>query len=822
MGKFKLILLGCLVTFNLVAQTNFDSLWGVWQDAKQHDTIRIDALHNYSWNKYMFTNPDSAFYFAQLAVEFCEKNKLKVKLGKSYNQQGVSFAVKGDFDKAIEYYNQCLHIYQEVNHSKGIASSFNNIGGAYHYQGDYTKAIEFYKKGLEIQEQLKNFKGISSAYNNMGVAYDNMGDYDQSIACYEKSLAISKQSNDVEAVGLAYTNLGVIYVYQGNYYEAIDSYTKALKIFDELGDNIRLAALYNNIGNVNLSLNLNEKAIEEFTKSLHISQEVGDKMGVAYSYVNIGGVYFNQNDFEKAITFYKKSLELRQELDNKKGVAECYNMLGNSYLAIGNNIADSIFKAANLLASEQQNNMIKLRQNNEENFLKAEDFFSKSLAINQLINAKAGISESYLGLGKVYYQEEDYHESKEYGLLSYNQAEEIGNVLLIKESSLLLYQNYKQLGYSKQSLNMYEKHIKMRDSLGKEANKKEVIRQDYQYNYEKQAAADSVKHIEAQKIKQVEIEKQKLELKSQKNKQYLLYGSLFIALLFSVYFVRKNKEVRDQKTEVERQKEFAEQQQQIAEDQKAVLGQQHREITDSINYAQNLQRSVLPSKLDVSQHFSQSFVLLKPKDVVSGDFYWTYKKGGVVYLAVVDCTGHGVPGAFMTIVANNLLNEIIQGAYNTPKEIVEELHQRIKLRVGGSPTAQVRDSMDLGLFSLNEKTREVRFVGTHTSICLVRNSKLTKYKGSKADIGYKPDIAIEEQVFQVETNDMLYMHSDGYPDQKGGPKGKKFYYQPIRKKFEEISLLNIMEQEQIMSQTFEAWKGALEQFDDVCMIGVRI
>ncbi len=671
--------------------------------------------------------------------------------------------------------------------------------------------LEMINHEVEIKrvERLMRFKGIS-----LGIRGFNK----ESIAVFEKNKAYCEQFGYVPGVVFNMSNIAQIYSDLGSFSKSLDLYLTAIELYQEIDDANGLSTCYNNIGILYDCLGNSQQSILYYQKALELAIDNNNKGRMLNAYNNIGIVYGHQNIFQEAVKYFLEAYYYALELNDKESIAMFYQNLGVIYMEIGDSAANRILVKEG--AMEMLNNSeIKKKGNTRIDGYTANELLDKSLMINEELGLRSDVGGCYVLKGKATNNDQ---EAMVYFTRAYEIAEETGDYLLKKDASKYLMEAKKKTGQYKEALVLYEKYVKLKDSLSQEEIQKKFIRKEYELNYAKQAAEDSIKHAEAQKVKQIEIEKQKVELKHQTNKQLLLYGGLGIALLFSIYFVKKNKEVREQKVEVEQQKELAEKQQQIAEQQKEILGKQHREIRDSINYAQSLQRSVLPSKEDVTQNFPNSFVLLKPKDVVSGDFYWTYKKDDLVYLAVVDCTGHGVPGAFMTIVANNLLNEIIQAEFSTPKEIVEELHQRIKLRIGGSITAQVRDSMDLGLFSYNKQTQEVRFVGTHTSIYCVRNSSLEKFKGSKTDIGYKPSLVIEEQVFKVETNDMLYMHSDGYPDQKGGPKGKKFYYQPIRNKFEEISLLNLMEQEQIMSQTFEDWKGELEQFDDVCMLGVRI
>ncbi len=783
MGKLRLVIFSCLIAVSSFAQTNLDSLWGVWNNVNENDSIRINALLWYS-SELIYSNPDSVVQLTYLMEDFSIANEMR------------------DFEARSALFR----------------------AAAYYFQGLSDSALKYYGKSLKKSKEYDIRWMISESHNGLGLVYSEIENYEKSVENYAEALTIAVEDKDTVGMANLYSNIAVTYHLQGRKKMALEYYFKALKLNEKSGNSkANIGRVLSNISNVYRDIGDLEKAQHYNKKAIVNHLEVNDLDGLSVCYFDEGAMYEDQKKYKEGLKKYLKALDYAIKIGDKAQISSIYYNIVNVYLKIEDQetsplVLDNAFLVEELELSE---NFLKVVQN-----YSLQEMLEKSIKYSIESGDNYNLAYSYLVMGKLKHKQNKYNDGTLFLLKAYDVAQNIASPTHKIESKVAvteeLYLMYKAQKNYKASIAMYEEYIILKDSLDSEEAKRELYNQEYKYNYEKKVAIDSIKHEKAQKIKQIEIEKQKVELRHQKNRQLLLYGGLGIALLFSIYFVKKNKEVREQKKEVEKQKDFAEEQQKIAEQQKEILGKQHREIRDSINYAQSLQRSVLPSKEAVYQNFSNSFVLLKPKDVVSGDFYWTYKKGDLVYLAVVDCTGHGVPGAFMTIVANNLLNEIIQEDYNTPKEIVEELHQRIKLRVGGSPTAQVRDSMDLGLFSYNEQTQEVRFVGTHTSIYRVRNSKLEKFKGSKADIGYKPSIAIEEQVFQVETNDMLYMHSDGYPDQKGGPKGKKFYYQPIRTKLEEISLLNLMEQEQIMNQTFEDWKGEIEQLDDVCMLGVRL
>ncbi len=354
-------------------------------------------------------------------------------------------------------------------------------------------------------------------------------------------------------------------------------------------------------------------------------------------------------------------------------------------------------------------------------------------------------------------------------------------------------------------------------------NKDALIQHEYQQKYELKSTLDSIRNQEIQLLKQAEIEKQNLELEKQKQKQTYLFFGIALVLIFALVLLNVIRKIKNHKKEIEKQKEILNEQFELTDFQRKELRGQHKQITDSIDYARNLQKSVLISRKEINANFQDNFIFYQPKDVVSGDFFWTASQGDLKYLAVADCTGHGVPGAFMTLVANNLLNEIMKDIEErTPASIIQELHNRIKLKVGGAADAVVKDSLDIGLISYNVKTKEVRFAGTHFSLYKISKGELEVIKGDRANIGYNERIVLHEHSVEVNQGDMLYMHTDGYPDQKGGEDGRKFYQKPIREMMLDIHLLNLSEQETVVKTKFNDWKGNQEQIDDVCLLGVRI
>lgn len=289
--------------------------------------------------------------------------------------------------------------------------------------------------------------------------------------------------------------------------------------------------------------------------------------------------------------------------------------------------------------------------------------------------------------------------------------------------------------------------------------------------------------------------------------------------------LRENERVLEAKV-IERTEEVVRQKEEI-EIQNRKLEVLYKHVTDSIRYAKRLQEAILPPPVFVRDLLPQSFILFKPKDIVSGDFYWLHRKDGKVLIAAVDCTGHGVPGAFMSIVANNMLSQITRELpLNNAAQMLDALNELAGKTINqNADEAAVRDGMDMSLCILDPVTRTMDFAGANNPLYVYRGKQFIEIKADKKPIGYLEDH--QDQKFtnhrlQMEPGDTVYIFSDGYADQFGGPKGKKFMVNQFRNMLGQIYTRPMDEQKKLLDETIESWRGGLEQVDDILVIGFRI
>jgi serine phosphatase RsbU (regulator of sigma subunit) len=259
--------------------------------------------------------------------------------------------------------------------------------------------------------------------------------------------------------------------------------------------------------------------------------------------------------------------------------------------------------------------------------------------------------------------------------------------------------------------------------------------------------------------------------------------------------------------------------------QKSLVDEKNKDITDSIRYARSIQKAILPEKEYGRKLLPEHFILFKPKDIVSGDFYWITENKGKVFFAVCDCTGHGVPGAFMSMIGSSLLNEVVnEKGINTPGAIFDEVRSGfINALKQTTDDVQQKDGMDAILCSLDQN-RKLEFAAAYNPLFLIRDGELRDYKADAQPVGFHQGVEtpFTNQELTLVKNDVIYLLSDGFQDQFGGPKGKKFKVRKLKNLLLNIYSLPMADQFQKLTEVFDEWKGDLDQVDDVCIMGMRI
>jgi serine phosphatase RsbU (regulator of sigma subunit) len=279
--------------------------------------------------------------------------------------------------------------------------------------------------------------------------------------------------------------------------------------------------------------------------------------------------------------------------------------------------------------------------------------------------------------------------------------------------------------------------------------------------------------------------------------------------------------------EISAQNESLEQAYEEINKQKDELQEKTRNITSSINYAKRIQESILPAKDVIQQYLPNSFVLFKPRDTVSGDFYWFIHKDGIIWIAAVDCTGHGVPGAFMSMIGNTLLNQIVYEKQNiTPAEVLHKLHMGVRKALKQDHVdSKNRDGMDIALCAINKKDNILQYSGANRPLLLIQNGELAEYKADKQSIGgvqMEDERLFTDITIEIKPETYVYLFSDGYVDQFGGVENRKFMSKRFKELVMNVYTKNFEEQNAIFTQTIEEWMHGYSQIDDIMVIGYKI
>jgi len=588
--------------------------------------------------------------------------------------------------------------------------------------------------------------------------------------------------------GLANNNLGLVCVQYGDYLKALNHFHVSQTIAEKLNDTLKIASAINNIGMIYDHLGDSEKALENYKRSLELD---GDDLGSRAAYLNNMGIcYVALNDHEKALACYQESLELAKQGEDLMGQA-------NTLCNIG---------------------LIHVKEGEDE---MARPYFEQGLSIYKQVGNKGGTAFALISIGDIDNVRGNHKKAVKLCLEGLDLANQAKSVMHQKEGCDCLYEAYKNLGDLANSLKYHEQFVVLRDSLRNDEDEQDIMQQDFTFAFEKDRLADSLSFVNQQETDRL---KYATALERKQNFQYVLFAGIGIlilvgGLIFRGYQRKKkdNEIIAQQKHEVELQKE--------------IVDEKNREITDSINYAKRIQEAILPNQEMVEKYLPESFILYKPKDIVAGDFYWLEKFEDKIIFAVADCTGHGVPGAMVSVVCHNALNRAVKEfglvepdkILNKTRELVIGTFEKGDQTVQLKSSDVIRDGMDIGLCVLNTKTNELAFAGANNGLYHLRNNEMTELIPDKQPIGkYAEERNFTTQNISLIKGDLIYLFSDGFADQFGGPDGKKFKYKKLKELLIENAPLKLNDQMTVLTNAFEKWKGGLEQVDDVCLMGVRI
>jgi len=589
-----------------------------------------------------------------------------------------------------------------------------------------------------------------------------------------EAIALAQKCGYKKGEGKAHNTVGDLYWYAGDYSSCSDHYFKALKIFEDLHDKEGMAECYRNIGWIYQGQHNYPLTLQYYFKSLKLNREIGNKESEVANYDDLGIVYKMMRNFNEALDYVHRTILLADSIGNKKGVATGYGNLGGIYAEMQN--YDMAIEA--LKKSTDLHEKISDHYNMGECYNALADAYlkkhkpdeaivnaEKALAVGKQFHFKTILSEAYLELAKAHKIKKDFEDSNGY----------------------------------------LESYMALKDSIYNENNSEQINEMSAKYESEKKELM----------ISSLEKNKTLTEEKLQQEKNFKIYLIIFSFLIAAFAFFLFRGNISKKKANEALSIAYTE------------IELKNKDITDSINYSKRIQDASLPPRELKYKLFPDAFVLFKPKDIVSGDFYWYAERNGKRLIAACDCTGHGVPGALMSMIGNNILNQIVyEKGITSAGSILDHLHTEVKKALKQSENSENRDGMDIALVVFNSEN-EIEFAGAQRPLWVImgNDSKLEEIKGNKFSIG---GIQTEEtRTFDTHRvvlgkRDSIYLFSDGIVDQFGGEHGKKFMAKNLKTLLSNIHDEPMAIQETIVEKTLEKWKTGREQVDDVLVIGIKI
>ncbi len=878
MKKFLIIIFILNISLILFSQSEIDSL------EKIIETTKIDTVKIINYKKiislYLHRNPKKALKYAKKMDRFTDsvgyehynakakyflsiiymqtgeykksielsnksidirKNIEKTKpkdsvnlseISASYNILGVTYDMQGIYEKALEYYFLSMNIRDDLDEKKGQANCLTNIGLIYAKKEDFKKAIKYFKDALVIYKKINYQRGIALTYNNLGLIHKNSGDNQKALESYYKSLEIKQKMSDLRGIALTYNNIGQIYTDIEEYEKAIENYNQSIKISQQIGDQYNIAAVHNSLANHYKKIGNKDIALDYYLKAFNGFKKINSIEKIASTSFELSKLYADKNIYKKAYNYhllYKKMsdsinsekntkkitrLQMQYEFDKKQKIAEIeqkkreqaakaklekQKMMRNSFiigfilmglLAVVVFISYRLKRKDNKILAQQK---IEILEKNEELEQQKEEILTQSEELEEI--------------------------NKELEKLSIVASKTDNAVMIIDADGNLEWVNEgftRLFGYTyEQAIAKFGKKILLQSSNPeiKEKlsycinNKKSVIYESFIKNKNNeeiwvQTTLTPILGINNKIEKIVAIDSDIRKLKEAENE-----------------IKQRNEEITLQKDQLQEQNEKI----QIQNDL----------IKGSIRYAETIQQAILPSKSILDKYF-ENYIIYRPKDIVSGDFYWFSELilNDKKYLAVAvsDCTGHGVPGAFMSMIGSRLLSEIInEKKILNPAKVLKLLDENI-IESLKQKESDNNDGMDISLLIFEQNSNNdynMIFAGAKSKIFIYNNVKndLEVLKGVRktigGTIGKHNKITFKNEYFKINVNDIIICVTDGIIDQNNYNR-KRFGSKRLKRTIQENINYPLSEQKIKLEKALDNWQKQEQQRDDITVLGLKI
>jgi serine phosphatase RsbU (regulator of sigma subunit) len=595
---------------------------------------------------------------------------------------------------------------------------------------------------------------------------------------------------DIRSKALCLRKIGAIYSYIAYYDRALEFTYQAADLFEKAKDIYGLAYCYNNIGNYynykgefTKDDRFQERSIEYHLKSINLRDTLKDSVPLMNSYNNIGNAYMELRQYEKALKYFNKGYAMFMVKGTEENLEMINGNLGRCYLNI---------------AATAENKMA---------YYKQAQFYYMNVLKNYKPGDRSGTyASTFIQVGHIYNLIGQGSVGMSYLQKGLEMAQSVHNRTAVMDGAFRLSQAYERSGDSKKALEMMHLYVSNKDSLINEANSSNM--EEMQVLYKTSQKDREIDQLSSEKkLKDAEISRSRT----------IIFSSIGVAALILVLvFVLLRGNIAKRRANLELAKAYRK------------IETKNMQITDSINYSRRIQTAILPPADLLTKSLKNFFIYYAPKDIVSGDFYWFSEINNKLYFIVVDCTGHGVPGALMSMIGNTLLTEIInQLEVTEPGEILNQLNKGVKhsLRQSGADVVSQDDGMDVSICCIDKNDPSVmKYACANHSIFVKANGKVTELSGDIYSIGGdfgKTEKSFANKTHKLEPDSFIVMSTDGYYDQFGGPKDSKF----LISRFEELILKTDLEQNntsESFAKALENWRGQRRQTDDILVAGFKI
>ncbi|MBA4322002.1 MAG: hypothetical protein C0408_04220 [Odoribacter sp.] len=715
----------------------------------------------------------SAYYSEQQFV-LCLKDSLSLLASSSEAAANSYFYLQND-TMAARWFNVASYYFEKEADTTGLLRCENKLATLYIKLGKYDLADQMLQKILAVYSGKSDYENLSELYNKMGFLQFRKKESDSALVCFIKAAEISgKIGEDNFFLTDVYSNMAICYQNLGRQRETLQSFAMALQCAKESGRDDEAARIEHILAVIYYKKGDNYHAEQYCIDCISSAKTASSLSTLQECYKTYSDVLERGNDFENALKYYEYYLNLRDSVNFANRIS----------------VQEESDRQTGFDATEQR---LKLGIADQE---------IRGLELKNL-RADSSRRENEFKL-----------------LLKQNELDRSEKDRLAQSLTLELEKN--QLRENEQKVRSLEQQQEIQKLLIKQKDDDALVLQKTNESLEK----DKI-------LKETELENEKFARKMAVWLGVLMVLVALIILFSLISSRRKNQKLAESKKQIEkinadlgiRNTEVLKQNEKILQ-QKDIIEQKNQSITDSIQYASRIQSAVLPPIDFLSEWGIDSFILYKPKDIVSGDFYWGMKKKGKIIAAAADCTGHGVPGAFMSMLGHAFLDEIVntteaENAADILNHLRDEIINALKQK---GLAGEARDGMDISLVIIDPGAGKLDYAGANNPLYMISDGKMTKIAADRMPIGihFTSFTPFTNHQINITKGDYLYIFSDGFADQFGGPKGKKYMYKP----FQDLILRNHnkpMElQKEILDNTFIKWKSDREQVDDVLVIGIHL